>query len=459
MKEKFLMAPQEDTPPIDRMLQPFNHFIKIESSGGIVLIVSTIVALVWANSPWGGLYEQFKNMPLTVGAGSFVLSKPAILWINDGLMAVFFFVVGLEIKREVLVGELNSLRQSILPIAAAIGGMVVPALCYMAFNHGTPSEAGWGIPMATDIAFSLGILSLLGDRAPLSLKIFLTAVAIVDDIGAILVIAIFYSAGISLWMIGIGILLLVLMIILNKLGVRSPVPYLLLGILMWLAFLKSGVHATVAGVMAAMAIPARSEICCDRFLGAARQYLDDYESAGGVGFSVLSNKRMLSALGSLHSDVLLASPPLKRIEHTLHYYVAFAIMPVFALANAGIDFTPDNGAPIDLFAPASFGIFTGLIVGKVVGICLASYIVLRMGIARMPSGMVPGHFVGASLLAGIGFTMSIFITTLAWDESSEFIATAKLSILIASAVAGLAGFLILRSCPLSLHCKREEAEE
>jgi NhaA family Na+:H+ antiporter len=438
--------------PIEKILQPFNDFIRIESSGGIVLILSTILALVWANSPWGGLYESFKNMTVTIGAGDFVLSKPAVLWINDGLMAVFFFLVGLEIKREVLVGELNSLKHAMLPIFAAVGGMVAPALFYALFNHGTPSADGWGIPMATDIAFSLGILSLLGKRAPLSLKIFLTAVAIVDDIGAILVIAIFYSAGISLYLIGFAIFLLVVMFVMNKLGVRSPIPYVILGGLMWLAFLKSGIHATVAGVLAAMAIPARSEICCNNFLVSARDSLGEYEMSGGSGDTVLSNKRMLSALGDLHNTVLLASPPLKRIEHNLHYWVAFGIMPIFALANAGIDFTPDNGTAINLFHPVSFGIICGLILGKVVGICLASFIAVKSGAAEMPSGMVPGHFFGASLLAGIGFTMSIFITTLAWDDSSEFIATAKLSILIASAIAGLAGFLVLRTCRLSVGC-------
>lgn len=447
MQDKIKPTSPEPILPIEIILQPFRDFIKIQSSGGIVLILSTILALIWANSSWGGLYEAFKNMPLTIGAGSFVLCKPAILWINDGLMAVFFFVVGLEIKREVLVGELNSIRQSILPIAAAIGGMVVPALLYMFFNHGTPSEAGWGIPMATDIAFSLGILSLLGNRVPLALKIFLTAVAIVDDIGAILIIAIFYSSGLSLWMIVFAMFLLIAMFTLNRLGVRSPVPYLILGTLMWFAFLKSGIHATVAGVLAAMSIPARSEICCNSFVDSAKKSLEEYESSGGVGESVLSNKQMLSSLGDLYHSVLLASPPLKRIENTLHSYVAFAIMPIFALANAGINFTPENGAAINLLHPVSFGIFFGLILGKAIGICLASYVVIKIGIASMPSGLIPKHLFGASLLAGIGFTMSIFITTLAWDDGSEFISTAKLSILIASAVAGLAGYFVIKSCP------------
>lgn len=436
---------------IDKMLQPFYEFVRVESSGGLVLIIATIIALIWANSPWGHLYEAFKNVPFTVGIGEFILSKPMILWINDGLMAVFFFVVGLEIKREILVGELNSFRQASLPIFAAIGGMIVPAVVYTVFNYGTPSVDGWGIPMATDIAFSLGVLSMLGDRVPLSLKIFLTAVAIVDDIGAILVIAIFYSSGVSIWIIGVGLLFFVCMILLNKMGVRAPLPYLIFGILMWLAFLKSGVHATVAGVLAAMTIPASTRICCGDFISSMNGHLAEYDMAGGKGDVTLSNKQMLSALGSMKKNVLMASPPLKRIEHNLHFFVAFGIMPIFALANAGINFSSEGGG-IDVFHPVSMGIFFGLIVGKAIGICLASWLAIKVGIADMPRTLVPGHFVGASLLAGIGFTMSIFITTLAWDASSPFIIDAKFSILSASFVAGVLGFLVLRSCPLNLHC-------
>ncbi|CCO23053.1 Na+/H+ antiporter NhaA [Maridesulfovibrio hydrothermalis] len=433
---------------IDKMLHPFYEFVRVESSGGLVLIAATVIALIWANSPWGDLYEAFKNVQLTVGAGEFILSKPAILWINDGLMAVFFFLVGLEIKREIMVGELNSFRQASLPLFAAIGGMVVPALVYAFFNNGTPSADGWGIPMATDIAFSLGVLSMLGDRVPLSLKIFLTAVAIVDDIGAILVIAVFYSTGVSLWIIGIGLLFFLCMILLNKMGIRAPLPYLFFGTLMWFAFLKSGVHATVAGVLAAMTIPATTRICCGDFVSSMRGHLSEYDIAGGESPVTLSNKQMLSSLGSMNKDVLMASPPLKRIEHNLHYFVAFAIMPVFALANAGINFNADGGG-IDVFHPVSMGIFFGLIVGKVIGICLASWFVIKIGFADMPSTLVPRHFLGASLLASIGFTMSIFIATLAWDASSPFITDAKFSILTASAVAGVLGFLVLRSCPHS----------
>lgn len=450
---KTKVVTEGNQPGIDKVLQPFYEFVKIESSGGLVLIIATIVALIWANSPWRHLYEAFKNMPLTVGAGEFILSKPAILWINDGLMAVFFFLVGLEIKREVLVGELNSFRQASLPIFAAVGGMVVPAIVYAFINSGTPSVDGWGIPMATDIAFSLGVLSMLGDRVPLSLKIFLTAVAIVDDIGAILVIAIFYSSGLSLWIIGLGMLFFVCMIVLNKLGVRHPLPYLIFGCLMWLAFLKSGVHATVAGVLAAMTIPASTRLCCTDFLVPMRNHLMNYEMGGDKNRVTLSNKQMLSALGDMNRDVLMASPPLKRIEHNLHYWVAFGIMPIFAFANAGINFNGEGGG-LDVFHPVSLGIFFGLIVGKVVGICLASWLAVKSGIAEMPKTLVPAHFLGASLLAGIGFTMSIFITTLAWDVSSPFIVEAKFSVLAASVVAGILGFIVLRSCPLSTKCDR-----
>ncbi|WP_291330044.1 Na+/H+ antiporter NhaA [Desulfovibrio sp. UCD-KL4C] len=440
---------QDERPVIEKMLFPFNQFVKIESSGGVVLILCTVVALIWANSTFAHFYENFKNIPLTVGVGKFVLSKPAILWINDGLMVVFFFLVGLEIKREVLVGELNSLRQASLPICAAVGGMVVPALTYAYFNHGTPSAAGWGIPMATDIAFSLGILSLLGDRVPISLKIFLTAIAIVDDIGAILVIAVFYSTGVSLWMIGVGLLFLLLMFMLNRMGVRAPLPYLILGVFMWLAFLKSGVHATVAGVLAAMSIPASTTTCCNKFTFSIRKSLSDYEVAVGDSAVTLSNKQMLSSLSEMHNDIMMASPPLKRIEHSLHYYVAFAIMPIFALANAGISFSADaGGSGLDIFHPVSIGIFLGLIAGKTIGICLASWLAIKVGIADSPSTMHRWHFLGAGLLAGIGFTMSIFITTLAWGNNAAFVIDAKFSILVASTVAGLLGFLVLRNCKI-----------
>ncbi|MBI9111181.1 Na+/H+ antiporter NhaA [Maridesulfovibrio ferrireducens] len=445
---------QEDLLVIEKMLLPFNQFVKIESSGGVVLILCTIIALIWANSPLAHYYEEFKNIPLTVGAGEFILSKPAILWINDGLMAVFFFLVGLEIKREVLVGELNSLRQASLPICAAVGGMVVPALVYAYFNYGTSSVHGWGIPMATDIAFSLGVLSLLGDRVPVSLKIFLTAIAIVDDIGAILVIAIFYSSGVSLWIIGLGLLFFLVMVMLNRMGGRAPFPYLILGVFMWFAFLKSGVHATVAGVLAAMTIPASTTLCCGNFVSSIRKSLMEYELAGGRSPVTLSNKEMLSSLEEMHNDILMASPPLKRIEHNLHYFVAFAIMPIFALANAGISFSSDSGGGLDVFHPVSIGIFFGLIVGKTVGICLASWVAIKIGIADRPVTMQTGHFLGAALLAGIGFTMSIFIATLAWGNHAEFIVDAKFSILAASAVAGLLGFLVLRSCSLSLTCNK-----
>lgn len=324
--------------------------------------------------------------------------------------------------------------------------MVVPAIVYAVFNAGTPSVDGWGIPMATDIAFSLGVLSMLGDRIPLSLKIFLTAVAIVDDIGAILVIAIFYSSGISFWFIGLGLLFFVFMIVLNRMGVRAPLPYLIFGTFMWFAFLKSGVHATVAGVLAAMTIPATTRIFSGDFVSSVKRHLNDYDLASGESKETLSNKQMLSSLGMMNKDVLKAAPPLKRIEHNLHYYVAFGIMPLFALANAGINFSAEGGG-INVFHPVSMGIFLGLIVGKAVGICLASWIAIKIGVACMPDTLVPRHFLGASLLAGIGFTMSIFIATLAWDESSPFITDAKFSILAASLVAGVLGFLVLRSCP------------
>ena len=262
-----MSRPAEKQLPIHYLLNSFDSFFRMEAAGGIALMACTIAALIWANSPWAASYHSLWQTKLTVGIGDWVLSKAAILWINDGLMAIFFFVVGLEIKREILVGGLSSLSQTVMPVAAAVGGMVIPALLFVTFNTGTESIDGWGIPMATDIAFALGILSLLGSRVPVGLKIFLTAVAIVDDIGAILVIAIFYTTSLNLTALGIGVAVLGLMAILNlRWGIRHSIPYLVLGVIVWFAFLASGIHATIAGVLAAMTIPASTNMNCAIFV-------------------------------------------------------------------------------------------------------------------------------------------------------------------------------------------------
>ncbi len=435
--------PTAPVPFIEQALAPFIRFSQVEASGGIVLIACTLAALLWANSPYAPAYFALWETPVTVGFGGMALSKALLHWINDGLMAIFFFMVGLEIKREVLVGELNSLRQAALPVAAAIGGMAVPAALYAALNAGGPSLSGWGIPMATDIAFALGILSLLGNRVPASLKVFLAAVAIVDDIGAVLVIAIFYSGDLSLFALALGGAMFVAMLAANVAGARHPALYLILGAILWLAFLKSGVHATIAGVVAAMAIPARTRIDGVTFAAKARRLLGCFERAGGDGGPLLANKAQLAALDALEEACRKAGAPLPRIEHALHPVVAYGIMPVFALANAGVVL---SGAAVrSLGEPVSLGIVLGLVLGKQLGIFAACLGMFKLGLTSLPAGTRLGHYYGVSCLAGIGFTMSIFIAGLAFGDLEALDATAKLAVLAASTLSGLLGYLVLRS--------------
>ncbi len=426
---------------MNRILAPFVTFYKIEASGGIALIACTLVAVFWANSNWAESYTTLFQSVFSISIGDYGLTKPLILWINDGLMAIFFFMVGLEIKREILVGELNSLKKASLPIAAALGGMIVPAIIYFVINTGTQTATGWGIPMATDIAFALGILALLGDRVPTNLKIFLAAVAIVDDIGAVLVIAFFYTAEISstyLWWAGACFLALAFF---NAARVRSPLPYILVSVVMWFFFLKSGIHATVAGVLAAMTIPALTKCDATQFLEVSRDCLIAYEKAYVPGKSVLNNHDQLAAIEALEKACHGAETPLQRIEHALHPWVAYLIMPIFALANAGVVLSANIGAI--LLEPVSLGILLGLVVGKVIGVTLASLGTVKSGLATLPSGVSVQHILGAGCLAGIGFTMSIFIASLAFPEDSAAIEHAKLAILGASVLAGGLGTAVL----------------
>ena len=426
--------------PIDRILSPFQEFFQQEASSGILLIIATIFALAWANSPWAASYAMLWHTNVTVSFGEFGISKDLLHWINDGLMAVFFFVVGLEIKREVLVGELASPRKAVLPIVAAIGGMIIPAGFFLLLNPRGPGQIGWGIPMATDIAFALGILSLLGKRVPLSLKVFLTAVAIVDDLGAVLVIALFYTSKIVWVSLLIGGICLILLIIMNRLGVRSPIVYAILGIGLWVAFLKSGVHATVAGVLLAMTIPVRTRINTEEFLSHAGFFLDEFRAHGKTGESVLTSKDQRAAIQAIEVAAEHAQTPLQRLEHILHPWVGYVIMPIFALANAGIAIKGDFLAAF--VQPVTLGIMAGLIVGKQIGIFSASYIAVKLGWSDLPSGMTWTRLYGLAWLAGIGFTMSLFIAGLAFGVS-DLLTLAKAGILVASLISGTVGAFIL----------------
>ena len=428
-------------PLIERVLGPFQQFARTGASGGILLLICTAVALAWANSPWGAVYEHLWETPVTVGIPGFGISDTLHHLINDGLMVVFFFLVGLEIKREVLAGELASVQRAAFPIAAAVGGMVAPALLYAALNAGGEGAAGWGVPMATDIAFALGVLALLGPRIPLALKVFLAALAIVDDIGAVLVIAFFYTAEVDTGALAAAAGCLVLLVALNRAGARHPLTYTVVGVALWAAFLASGVHATVAGVLLALTIPVRTRIDTIEFRERAQRALRRFEDAGEASDDVLTNAERQEAIHNLERACEQAQAPLQRMEHSLHGVVAFFIMPLFALANAGVRLEGDVLAMAT--HPVSLGIILGLVVGKPLGITLFAWAAVRARWAARPHVVGWKAIHGVSWLGGIGFTMSLFIATLAF-EGTTLLPIAKLGILVASLVAGLVGWLILR---------------
>ncbi|QYJ06253.1 Na+/H+ antiporter NhaA [Qipengyuania flava] len=372
-------------------------FLQKESAGGITLIVAAILALIVANSPLLDQYNALLGVPVVAGIGGFVIDKPLLLWINDGLMAVFFFLVGLEVKREVLEGQLSSWDKASLPLVAAVGGMAIPAIVYLSINAGEPANAaGWAIPAATDIAFALGILMLLGPRVPVALKALLLAIAVIDDIGAIAIIAVFYTGNIDLGMLGAGAIVLVLLGLTGRLRIASSIPYVLLSILMWAFILKSGVHATLAGVAAAMCVP-------------------------------------LTARG--------ASRPLERMEHALHPWVAFLVIPIFGFANAGV--TLIGLSPSAVLDPLPLGIALGLLIGKQVGIFGFAWVAVKTGLAKLPEDVNWRQIHALSLLAAIGFTMSLFIGNLAFADPAQVDAV-KLGVLSGSTIAALAGYVLLR---------------
>jgi NhaA family Na+:H+ antiporter len=427
--------------PTPALIRPFAEFFRLEAAGGILLLIAAAAALVLANSPAAGGYFGFWNTPVTIGGGEWSLTKPALLWVNDGLMAIFFFVVGLEIKREIIIGELSSLRKAALPLAAALGGMVVPALIYFALNAGQPTVRGWGIPMATDIAFALGILALLARQAPVGLKVFLTAVAIIDDIGAVLVIALFYTAQISTGALMIAGGLLLILAALNRLGVRSPLPYGLLGLLLWLAVLKSGVHATVAGVALAFFIPAQRAVDDGTFLDKAREMLDVF-ARGGPARSPMPTVDQRDAIQSLEQLSKAAEAPLTRLEERLHPWVAFAIVPLFAFANAGVAIQVGSS---DFFLNSvTTGVTAGLLVGKPLGILGFSLLAVGTGVGTLPKGVGWRQVAGAAALCGVGFTMSLFIGSLAFEAPIN-LEHAKVGILLGSAASAVLGAALLRS--------------
>ena len=425
--------------PIERVARPFQEFSESEAAGGVLLLSATVLALAWANSPWSESYSQLWEHKFTIGFEGFALSKSILHWINDGLMAVFFFVVGLEIKRELLVGELASPRQAALPIAGALGGVVVPALLYFSLNAGGPGAAGWGIPMATDIAFAVGAMALLGSRVPVGLKVFLTALAIVDDIVAVLVIAIFYTGNLSWPSLGVVGGFFAALLAASILGVRNPLTYVLLGFCMWVAMLLSGVHATIAGVLAALAVPAQPRIDVEKFIARGRRLLDQMEYPDDGEEHILRSEARQAAVMALEDTCEKVETPLQRFEHTLLPWVRLIIMPLFALANAGVALGTSTTAAT---SPVSLGIVLGLVVGKPIGIFGASWLAVRLGLASLPAQVGWRQILGVGVLGGIGFTMSIFIAGLAF-AGQPLLEIAKLGIFAASLIAGGTGFLLL----------------
>ena len=412
------------------------EFTRLAASGGIVLLIATIIALFWANSPFADSYIQFWHSELGFEIGNFHLVEDLLHWVNDGLMVIFFFVVGLEIKREFQTGELASPRKAALPIMGAVGGMLFPALFYVLFNlGGGDAIRGWGVPVATDIAFTLGILTILGSRAPLSLKVFFTALAIADDIGGILVIAIFYSEGISWLALGIALVFLLVLGGLNWGRVYNPIPYAILGIGLWLAFLQSGVHPTIAGVLLALTIPTRRPVNTRPLLAQVQTMVKDYEIA-----EQNVNIRHPAIIQTLETILERMQSPAQRLERELTPWSTYLILPIFALANAGVEI--DINAAQDLLSPVSLGIIFGLVVGKPLGITLMSWLAVRTGIAELPGDLHFKQLAGASFLAGIGFTLSLFIANSAFTDP-EILAVAKLGILVASIMAGVLGWLAL----------------
>ncbi|WP_276366576.1 Na+/H+ antiporter NhaA [Chryseolinea sp. H1M3-3] len=427
---------------IDKILKPVERFMHNESTAGILLLFSALAAILLANSPWSAAYHHLWEYEIAIRVAHYEISNSLHHWINDGLMAMFFFVVGLELKREMIAGELSDLKKAALPLVAALGGMIFPALIYVLFNPTGAENNGWGIPMATDIAFALGIISLLGKRVPLSLKIFLTALAIADDLGAVLVIAFFYTSHISMVSLAIGVGFIALLLTANAIGIRSTLFYGILGIGgVWLAFLMSGVHATIAGVIAALAIPARTKIDEQKFVQSLEVKLREFHAIPPNDVTLLEPDQY-QVIEKIYRLTKAAGTPLQRLESQLHPCVAFLIMPLFALANAGVELNTDIFSSI-FNNTVSLGVLLGLFVGKFLGVVIFTWAMIKFKIAVLPNGMNWNHLFGVGFLAGVGFTMSLFITTLAFDDS-QLITDAKIGIFLASIISGSMGYFVLK---------------
>lgn len=421
------------------LLTPFQKFVKIESFSGILLMITTLIALIWANSSYGESYAAIWQYKVGFTTDGFELNKPLILWINDGFMAVFFFLIGLEIKRELLIGELNSVKKIAFPLFGALGGMLVPVMVFVFLNQNPDTFKGWGIPMATDIAFSLAILKLLGNRVPLSLKIFLTAFAIVDDIGAVLVIAIFYSGSINLTMLLSAIILLAVLYYFSFKGFYSKFLLVSFGIIIWVLFLKSGIHPTVAGILLAFSVPIRQKINTTTFIDNLVNITESIKQSAVLNSPILS-KEQIEEIDDLEDWTNKYQSPLQHLEHKLHGWVAYFIIPIFALANAGVVISSE----VSLDTALIQNIVICLVLGNSVGISSIVFLAKKFKIVAIPEDISNQQIIGVSFLAGIGFTMAIFIASLAFEKSPMYIDSAKIGILIGSLISAVIGYLILR---------------
>ena len=421
------------------LVRPFQKFIQLESFSGILLLIATVLALVWANSPWGFYYEELRQYKLGFISEDLVINYPMVLWVNDLLMAIFFFLIGLEIKREFLIGELNTAKKIAFPLVGALGGVIIPIAFYLVLNQNPETVKGWGVPMATDIAFSLAVLNVLGSRVPFSLKIFLTAFAIVDDLGAVLVIAIFYSANINLTLIGIAGGLLAVLYFLSHKGLYSKYMLLFLGVIIWVLFLKSGVHPTLAGILLAFAVPISQKVKSDTFITNLENILTEIKNAATVDEPILSKEEAVSIDNLKHLKSQFQSP-LQHLEHKLHHWVAYFIIPVFALFNAGVVI----GGDMTFETVLVVNIIVCLVLGKSIGVTSAVLLAKKIKLIQVPATITNRHIIGVSFLAGIGFTMAIFIASLAFTESPKYLDSAKIGILIGSVLSAIIGFSILR---------------
>ena len=420
--------------------EPINRFIRLETSASIVLFGATIIALILANSPLNADFLGLWKKYISVDVPGLELSKPLYKWINDGLMAVFFFVIGLEIKREILTGELSHIKKVSLPLFAAVGGMIVPAVLFTVLNAGNSGSEGWGIPMAADIAFSLGILTLLGKRVPTGLKVFLMAFAIIDDLGAVLIIAFFYSSNLVWSNIFIGLAIVAILCLLSYFNYYSKYIFFIAGVIVWVLFLKSGIHATIAGVLLALTIPLSRKTDTRSFHNRGKELLDEFvKDCGSQENKTVLSKKQLSTIDELEKLTETTTSPLQHLEHTLHGWVSYLIMPIFALANAGVVFNFSGDSNLTL----SLNIAISLVLGNVTGIFSFSWLAVKLNIAELPENTNFKQLSGVSLLGGLGFTMALFINNLAYADQ-VLLDSAKMGILIGSFIAGVLGYLTIR---------------